>query len=159
MKKNLKKKKGFTLIELVIVIAILGILALIAIPNFRNAQRDAKIGADITSAKTIANVTQVLITKEKINLPINESKGEKKEWRVIKVGVGEDGKDIEKELQSLPKPEYKKNIHKNFYSAVNNNGKVVVYVEGEDGSVPSSGDLDKGTQLYPEVGEGYKTGK
>ncbi|WP_085829504.1 type II secretion system protein [Clostridium massiliodielmoense] len=51
-----KKKKGFTLIELIIVIAILGILALIAIPKFGQVQKDAKINADIATAKTIANV-------------------------------------------------------------------------------------------------------
>lgn len=44
---NLKKKKGFTLIELIIVIAIIAIIAAFAIPNFIRVQNNSKIDADV----------------------------------------------------------------------------------------------------------------
>ncbi|MBF0118221.1 MAG: prepilin-type N-terminal cleavage/methylation domain-containing protein [Desulfobacterales bacterium] len=50
---SLKNRKGFTLIELMIVVAIIGILAAIAIPNFRNYQLKAKRSEAPTNLKAI----------------------------------------------------------------------------------------------------------
>ncbi len=54
-----RNQKGFTLIELVVVIAILGTLMAIAIPRLGGFQENAKIKADEASAATIARAVEM----------------------------------------------------------------------------------------------------
>lgn len=56
MQKTLRKnRKGFTLIELIVVIAIIGILVLLATPRFINYTQDAKVAAMQADAKVLSN--------------------------------------------------------------------------------------------------------
>ncbi|WP_346914702.1 type II secretion system protein [Clostridium sp.] len=63
---NNKKKKGFTLIELIIVLAVMAIIALIAIPNFKAVRDNSKVKADKQSCETIERTVLMVVSDESI---------------------------------------------------------------------------------------------
>ncbi len=71
MKLTMKKQYAFTLIELLIVVAIIGILAAIAVPNFLNAQTRAKVARVVSDLKAITQSMEMYYLDH--NSYINES--------------------------------------------------------------------------------------
>src|ERR1700722_14569666 len=58
MKRNIAKKRGFTLVEIMIVVAIIGLLAAIAIPNFVRARTTSQQNACINNLRLIDSAKQ-----------------------------------------------------------------------------------------------------
>lgn len=96
-----KKKKGFTLVELIIVIAIIAILAAIAIPKFGSIKTDANAKTDIATAKNIATLVSKEIASD--NIDISTDLAATKISLLPKKGSTTDKINIEEELDGKSK--------------------------------------------------------
>lgn len=63
MKNFIKNRKGFTLVELVVVIAIIGILAGIAVPRFLDATASARGAKIVADMRTIQSAEMIYYAK------------------------------------------------------------------------------------------------
>ena len=63
---NMKKQSGFTLIELIVVIVILGILSVTALPKFINLQNDARVAAMNGLKSALESASSLTYAKAKV---------------------------------------------------------------------------------------------
>lgn len=64
-----RTQKGFTLVEILIVVVILGILAAIVIPQFSEASTEAKISSSLSSLQTLRSQIQLYKIQHNDNPP------------------------------------------------------------------------------------------
>lgn len=69
--KKIHNRKGFTLIELVVVIAILGILAAIAVPRFADQTANAQKSACLANQRTIESAIAMYYANNSSTFPAN----------------------------------------------------------------------------------------
>lgn len=72
-KRTIKKRKGFMLLELIIVVAIIGILAAVAIPNLVGMTDEAKVAKIQSDLSTIGTAMEVYHVKKGGAYPANLS--------------------------------------------------------------------------------------
>ncbi len=79
--KSIRRNRGFTLIEILIVVIILGILAAIVIPQFSNASTSAKTSAVLSTAQSLRQ--QVALYKLQHNDKLPDGTSSANFWKAL----------------------------------------------------------------------------
>ncbi len=79
----LRSKKGFTLIELIVVMAIIGILVLLAAPKFLGYTKDAHVATMLADAKVISNAALIYNIETEGAWPVAEDEVKNEDGEVV----------------------------------------------------------------------------
>jgi len=132
MKKLLAKlkanKKGFTLVELIVVIAIIGVLALILVPNMLKFIGDSKQKSALANAKTIYNAASAAAAKVIADGGTLDTAN--------KTALGD---DFDSDSATVTIGDYVSSVKGNFVVALTANGVTsVTYDADKDGTVDAT---------------------
>ena len=157
---NLKSKKGFTLVELIIVIAILGIIALIAVPSLTGVQKRSQINADIRTAEQIGKAVRIWLTDANIN-EANKREGHlEAAWRelsTLATAVSGAGDMLDKYIPTTYVPQAL--IDSEFYIKLDGNNRINVAIDtSAPGSTEPTAEYKMGTNDAPTAGMAYIEG-
>jgi prepilin-type N-terminal cleavage/methylation domain-containing protein len=83
-----RQRKGFTLVELAIVIAILGILAVVAIPKYQGMEEEARSAAAKSQLGTVRSAIGIYYAKNRGTFPATISAGLFADGTVPGVDIG-----------------------------------------------------------------------
>ncbi|WP_129597740.1 type II secretion system protein [Anaerophilus nitritogenes] len=131
MNKKISNERGYTLLELIIVLAIIGILTSISTPFFGKFKESAAQKADEATAVTIVNAIRLyyMDTQETFNEFLISENGEKISNEVV----------YREYLEEVPKPQ--KTSEKAFRVKIDKNENILIYYDKNGGL---------GEQLYPK---------
>ena len=73
-KEGIKSEQGFTMIELIIVVAIMGILAAILVPSFTQMTRKSRFNADLNTIKNVQTQIELYMAEHDGEFPSSDQK-------------------------------------------------------------------------------------